>query len=140
MNPEEINELELIAHNAWFAQERMRLGGWLLRADNGITRRANSILPLGPPGLDLTTAINFATEFYTSRDLIPRFQITEASLPSELDATLADRGFTKIFHVEVWTAEVSALLKFKPTCDTEYLDDITDEWIDTYLQASGYDP
>jgi len=140
MNPDEINELELLGHNAWVAQERMRLGGWLLRADNGITRRANSVLPLGSPGLALSTAIDFATEFYTSRAIIPRFQVSEASLPSEVDATLAERGFSKVFHVEVWTAEISALLKFEPTCDTEYLDALNEEWIDTYLQASGYDP
>ena len=36
MNPDDINELELLGHNVWVAQERMRLGGWLLRADNGI--------------------------------------------------------------------------------------------------------
>jgi len=140
MNPDDINELELLGHNAWVAQERMRLGGWLLRADNGITRRANSVLPLGPPGLDLSTAIDFAIEFYSSRDLIPRFQVSEASLPSKLDNILADRGFSKIFPVEVWTAEISALSKFEPTCDTEYLDALSEEWIDTYLQASGYDP
>ncbi|MHA1137239.1 MAG: GNAT family N-acetyltransferase [Candidatus Thorarchaeota archaeon] len=140
MNPEKINELELIAHNAWFAQERMRLGGWLLRADNGITRRANSVLPLGSPGLDLSTAIDFAIEFYSSRNLIPRFQVSEGSLPEELDTILADKGFCKIFPVEVWTSEISSLLKLQPSYDTEYLDALSEEWIDTYLQASGYDP
>ncbi|MGY5870980.1 MAG: GNAT family N-acetyltransferase [Candidatus Thorarchaeota archaeon] len=140
MKPDEINEIELLGHNAWFAQERMRIGGWLLRADNGVTRRANSVLPLGPPGLSLSTAIDFAIEFYKSRNLIPRFQVSEASLPVELDSVLSDHGFAKVFPVEVWTAEISALLRFEPTCDTEYLDALTDEWIDTYLQASGYDP
>ncbi|TFG26671.1 hypothetical protein EU528_13990, partial [Candidatus Thorarchaeota archaeon] len=139
MNPEEINELELLGHNAWFAQERMRLGGWLLRGDHGVTRRANSVLPLGAPGLDLSTAIDFAVEFYTSRDLIPRFQVSEASLPQELDTTLADLGFRKVFYVEVWIAEISALTKFEPLYETEYLESLTEKWIDTYLQASGYD-
>jgi ribosomal protein S18 acetylase RimI-like enzyme len=140
MNQDEINELELIAHNAWFAQERMRLGGWLLRADNGITRRANSVLPLGSPGLDISTAIEFAIEFYTSRNLIPRFQVSEASLPEELDTILDDWGFKKVFYVEVWTAEISSLLKLHPSRETEYLGTLSEEWIDTYLQASGYDP
>ncbi|MGY5859957.1 MAG: GNAT family N-acetyltransferase [Candidatus Thorarchaeota archaeon] len=140
MKHDEINELELLGHNAWFAQERMRLGGWLLRADHGITRRANSVLPLGPPGLDFSTAIDFAIEFYTSRNLIPRFQVSEASLPVNLDSILDDHGFCKIFPVEVWTADISALLRLQPTCDTEYLDALTEEWIDTYLKASGYDP
>jgi hypothetical protein len=139
MNPDEINEIELIAHNAWFAQERMRLGGWLLRADHGITRRANSVLPLGPPGLDLSTAIDFAIEFYSSRGLNPRFQMSEASLPSELDTVLNEKGFCKVFFVEVWTSEISSLLKLQPSYVVEYLDVLSDEWIETYLQSSGYD-
>lgn len=139
MGPEEINQLELIAHNAWFAQERMRLGGWLFRADHGVTRRANSVLPLGPPGLALSTAIDFAIEFYSSRDLIPRFQVSVASLPVELDTVLEDRGFLKVFPVEVWTAEISALKDLQSTYETELLDHLSDDWIDAYLQASGYD-
>ena len=140
MNSDEINELELLGHNAWVAQERMRLGGWLLRADNGVTRRANSVLPLGSLGLDLSTAIDFAIEFYSSRDLIPRFQVSEASLPVDLDATLNDRGFSKVFHVEVWTAEISTLLQLHPSCETKNMHEISDEWIDTFLQASRHDP
>ncbi len=140
MKPEEINELELIAHNAWFAQERMRLGGWLFRADHGVTRRANSVLPLGPPGLSLSTAIDFAIEFYQSRELSPRFQMSEASLPKDLDTTLEDRGFIKAFPVEVWTAEISALKNLQTIYETELLDHLSDDWVQTYLQASGYDP
>lgn len=140
MNPEEINELELLGHNAWFAQERMRIGGWLLRANDGITRRANSVLPLGPPGLNLSTAIDFAIEFYSSRDLIPRFQVSEASLPSELDKTLAELGFCKDFLVEVWIADISSLLNIQSCYDTEYHNTLSEKWVDTYLQASGYDP
>ena len=140
MNHDDINELELLGHNAWVAQERMRIGGWLLRADHGVTRRANSVLPLGSPGLDINTAIEFAIEFYSSRDIIPRFQVSEASLPADLDSTLDDRGFSKVFFVEVWTAEISALLKLQPSHETSYLHEISEEWIDTYLQASTYDP
>lgn len=140
MNPDEINELELVGHNAWFAQERMRLGGWLLRADNGVTRRANSVLPLGPPGPSLSTAIDFVIEFYRSRDLIPRFQVSEASLPKELDSELADLGFSKVFPVEVWIADIDTLLDIHPAYEVKNFDDITEEWISTFLQASGYDP
>jgi ribosomal protein S18 acetylase RimI-like enzyme len=140
MNPEEINELELLGHNAWFAQERMRIGGWLLRANQGVTRRANSVLPLGPPGIDLPTAIDFVIEFYSSRNLIPRFQVSEASLPADLDGILNDYGFAKVFPVEVWTAEISSLLELQPSHETKYLSEITDEWSDTFLKASGYDP
>ena len=118
----------------------MRLGGWLFRCDNGVTRRANSVLPLGSPGLSLSSAIDFAIEFYSSRDLVPRFQVSKASLPSELDSELSDRGFSIGLQVEVWVADISALLELQPTCDAMYLDEISDEWSDMYTQASGHDP
>jgi ribosomal protein S18 acetylase RimI-like enzyme len=140
MNHDEINELELLGHNAWFAQERMRIGGWLLRADNGITRRANSVLPLGPPGLSLSTAIDFAIEFYKSRNLIPRFQVSEASLPAELDSELSDHGFAKVFPVEVWTAEISSLLDLHPRCEVQHVEEISSDWLNTFIAGSGYDP
>ncbi len=140
MEQDEINELELLGHNAWLAQERMRIGGWLLRADHGVTRRANSVLPLGPPGLDLSTAIDFAIEFYQSRDLIPRFQVTEASYPKELDAELSERGFSQVFFVEVWTANIDSLLNIDPGCPTGYSHEFSDEWVNAYLDASGHNP
>jgi len=140
MNSEEINELELIGHNAWVAQERMRLGGWLFRGDHGVTRRANSVLPLDSPGLALSSAIDFTIEFYRSRDLIPRFQVSPASLPSELDSELSSRGFSIGLQVEVWIAEISALLELQPTCDAMLVDEISDDWIDTFIQSSSHDP
>jgi len=98
------------------------------------------VLPLGPPGLDISTAIDFATEFYSSRDLIPRFQVSEASLPTEIEGILADKGFEKVFHVEVWTADISTLQKLHPSYDTELLDSLNEDWVDTYLQSSGHHP
>ncbi len=60
MDHRAIRELELLGHHAWVAEEKMRLGGWLLRADHGVTRRANSVLPLKSPDLPLSLAIESA--------------------------------------------------------------------------------
>ncbi len=135
-----INELELLGHNAWLAEEKMRLGGWLFRADHGVTRRANSVLPLASPGLPLSLAIDSAIEFYSYRNLIPRFQITEASQPSSLDSELEQRGFSIGLQVEVWTAHLSTLLTTRSELNTNLLVQVTDDWIDTYNLASGHDP
>jgi GNAT superfamily N-acetyltransferase len=135
-----IKELELLGHNAWLAEEKMRLGGWLLRADHGVTRRANSVLPIESPRLPISLAIESAIEFYSCRKLIPRFQMTQASMPKELDKELAQRGFSIGLQVEVWTAPLATPLSAQPSCETMILSEITDDWIDTYNLASGHDP
>ena len=46
-----IGELEVLAANGWRAPEEERLRGWLLRAAQGFTGRANSALAAGDPGI-----------------------------------------------------------------------------------------
>ncbi|MBO0869445.1 MAG: GNAT family N-acetyltransferase, partial [Micromonosporaceae bacterium] len=60
----EIAELELAADRAWPAPETERLGGWLLRAADGFTGRANSALPIGDPGCPLAAALDAVEHWY----------------------------------------------------------------------------
>ncbi|MFW9841079.1 MAG: GNAT family N-acetyltransferase [Candidatus Thorarchaeota archaeon] len=135
----QIVELEQVAANAWIAQENERLGGWLLRANSGVTRRANSVLPLGPPVLPLEDAIEKVIEFYKERELIPRFQMTDTSKPQELDRDLSERGFSVGLQVEVHTAAINHLIKIDPGLDVLVSNDITDTWMSVYNESSGYD-
>lgn len=139
MDHQAIRELESLGHRAWVAEEKMRLGGWLLRTDHGVTRRANSVLPLESPGLPLSQAIDSVIEFYDSRNLTSRFQMSEASLPVELDAELAKRGFSIGLQVDVWTAQLSSFASAQSTCETELLFEVSDDWIDTYSIASCHE-
>ena len=122
-----INELELMGHNAWVAEERLRLGGWILRADHGITRRANSVLPLAPQNIPLDFAIDSVLDFYNSRQLIPRFQVTKASFPSNLDKELEKRNFTIGLQVEIWTSSIKSLVKLETSCIAETSDLISEK-------------
>jgi ribosomal protein S18 acetylase RimI-like enzyme len=140
MDHTRIKELELLGHNAWLAEEKLRLGGWLLRADHGVTRRANSVLPLESPGLPLVFAIESVLEFYNCRQLVPRFQMTETSMPVELDRELERRGFSIGLQVEVWTAPLTTLLSTHPSCETVIFSEISNDWTDTYNRSSGHDP
>jgi ribosomal protein S18 acetylase RimI-like enzyme len=135
----QIVELEQVAANAWIAQETEKLGGWLLRANGGITRRANSVFPLGPPLIPLEDAIEKVIEYYKDRDLIPRFQMTDTSKPPELDRDLSDRGFSVGLQVEVHTAAINHLTKNDPSLDVLVSNDITDSWMSVYSESSGYD-
>ncbi|MFW9792962.1 MAG: GNAT family N-acetyltransferase [Candidatus Thorarchaeota archaeon] len=135
----QIVELEQVAANAWIAQDTERLGGWLLRANGGVTRRANSVLPLGAPVIPLDHAIDKAIDFYKQRNLTPRFQMTETSKPVELDRDLSERGFSVGLQVEVHTAAINHLIKIEPDIDVLVSNDITDTWMSVYRESSGYE-
>jgi N-acetylglutamate synthase len=64
-----ITDLERIAARHWRGTEEDWLGGWLLRAAEGFTGRANSALPLGDPGLPLDDALAAVTRWYRARGL-----------------------------------------------------------------------
>src|SRR5579875_1330414 len=84
-----------MAAQHWQGTERDWLGGWLLRAAGGFTGRANSVLPLGDPGLPLERAVDAAADWYARRGLPPMVVIAtglEAG-PDELDGLLARRGW-----------------------------------------------
>lgn len=85
-------ELEAIAALGWRGLEQTRLGGWLLRAGNGFTGRANSMLPLDQPDRPLADALAFVTDWYAERGLPPLAQVP-LPLAADLDDTLAGLGW-----------------------------------------------
>ena len=64
-----ITELERAAAAHWRGTEEEWLGGWLLRAAEGFTGRANSALPLCDPGLPIDDALAAVTRWYRARGL-----------------------------------------------------------------------
>ncbi len=70
-----VRDLEAAAALGWQPLERDALGGWVLRAAAGFTRRANSCLPLADPGLPVDQAIGTVERWYAERDLSPAFQL-----------------------------------------------------------------
>ena len=90
-----ITELEHIAARHWRGTEEDRLGGWLLRAADGFTGRANSALPLGDPGMPLDDALAAVTRWYRARALPPMIVIPvplEGDSPChQLDNLLSER-------------------------------------------------
>jgi ribosomal protein S18 acetylase RimI-like enzyme len=64
-----MHDLERIMAQGWPPLERAELGGWLLRAAAGFTGRANSVLPLGDPGVPLSEAVDHCERWYDERGL-----------------------------------------------------------------------
>ncbi len=79
--------VERVATLGWPGLETERLGGWLLRAAGGFTRRANSALAAGDPGLPLDEALDAVREFYARRELPASIQV---AVPLEGDRRWPD--------------------------------------------------
>ena len=115
--------LEELAANAWPALVQQQLGGWRLRAANGATRRANSVLALGdfPSYADWMSEI---TGFYSRRGLPVRFSISEAA-PADLDEQLEHAGYEAEAHSSVQTVSSATLLE-KTSAGPRYEADISE--------------
>jgi N-acetylglutamate synthase len=116
----EIIELERVSARHWRGSQEEWLGGWLLRAAEGFTGRANSALPLGDPGLPLDAALAAVTAWYRARSLSPMIAVplplNGAGAPAEgsalhcFDNQLSERSWlTRPGPAYVMTADLDAL-------------------------------
>ncbi|MGW7575337.1 GNAT family N-acetyltransferase [Streptomyces sp. NPDC054765] len=104
-------ELQRVAARGWPALETEPLGEWTLRASGGFTRRANSVLPLGDPGVPLDTALERIGQWYDARGLPAVIMVAtgRADTDEELAAALAERGWADERHTRVRIAALAPL-------------------------------
>lgn len=104
-------ELALVAARAWRPVESERLGEWELRAAAGFTRRANSVLPLGDPGLPLDEALTVVRRWYGDRGLPAYVQTATGGEGTQelLCAELEGRGWVREVTAELWTGALAPL-------------------------------
>ena len=90
----DIPALERIAADCWPAAHTESLDGWRLGFMEGVTRRANSVLPLAwSNALELEPAIDAAEARYRAHGLPPVFKISDAAVPAGLSDALDARGY-----------------------------------------------
>jgi GNAT superfamily N-acetyltransferase len=106
--------LEQLMSRGWQGTEIDTLGDWLLRSGSGFTGRANSVLPLGSPGLQLAAALARVDSFYRSRDLPSMFQIPVCTETAELDAYLTGLGWATFNASVVLIAELDQAIAAAP--------------------------
>ncbi|MCG0290906.1 GNAT family N-acetyltransferase [Streptomyces sp. PSAA01] len=133
-------ELDRVAARAWPPLVSEPLGEWTLRASGGFTRRANSVLPLGDPGMALDEALRRVTDWYAARELPAYIQVSTGAEGTQelLAAELETRG---------WTREVSSLIRIAALAPIGDLDADTsavtlsrrldDAWLTRYQRSSG---
>jgi len=108
-----MDDLERIMVDGWPPVERAQLGGWLLRASAGFTGRANSVLPLGNPGVPLSEAVDHCERWYDERGLRRLFALFGpagfALAEDPLARELLGRGYEPFNHTAVLTTATRAL-------------------------------
>ncbi len=104
-------ELARIASRAWRPVESRRLGEWELRAAAGFTRRANSVLPLGDPGMPLDEALTAVRRWYGERGLPAYVQTATGAEGTQelLCAELERRDWTREVTAELWIGALAPL-------------------------------
>ncbi|WP_369273230.1 GNAT family N-acetyltransferase [Streptomyces sp. R11] len=97
-------ELAQVASRAWRPVESERLGEWELRAASGFTRRANSVLPLGDPGIPLPAALDVVRRWYGDRGLPAYVQTATGAEGTQelLCAELERLGWAREVSAEMW--------------------------------------
>lgn len=106
MTEEDIRRAEALMAEGWPARETERIAGWSCGFDAGVTRRANSVLPLAWTGhsgdrSELDAAIDRVEAAYAARGLPPIFKLAPGAEPPELEARLAARGYGAEGHALV---------------------------------------
>jgi N-acetylglutamate synthase len=135
--------LDELAANATAVPTTQLLGGWLLRAAPELPfRRCNSVLPFASESDGVEGAIALAEEFYCTRGLVPRFQISPAARPSGLDERLEGRGYAIEEPTLVLVAGTDrALERTAPAAAAEVAiaEGIDEYWVAEYAYAHGDD-
>lgn len=109
-------ELARVGARAWQPLESEPLGEWTLRAAGGFTRRANSVLPLGDPGVPLDEALARVTSWYAERELVAYVQTATGAAGTQelLGAELERRGWVNEVSAEVRIAALAPIADVDP--------------------------
>jgi N-acetylglutamate synthase len=105
-------QLDRLADAGWPALERERLGGWTLRAADGVTNRANSVLTAGDVP-DIPHAVDAAQDWYARRGLPAVFQVSPAT-PEALATELGARGYREHSPTSILVAERAVVAAGSP--------------------------
>ena len=125
-----IIELEKLSDLTWPAQEIVEYGKWRLRISDGFSMRANSVLPIGEPPIDLASAVDEVIGIYRENKLKPTFSIP---LPifDELDRYLEQRGWNIKIDANFLIRDIGAIeVSGHPQFSVEILDYPSKEWLE----------
>lgn len=148
--------IEEASINAWPARQQLVDDGWLIRFNDGYTRRANSVNPIYSFESDdaaltqrtltqrtLTQRVEKWEHFYRAKGRPAIYKITPLVQPPHLDALLAERGYRYEAPTGVRTrslieplAAPSGLVDGHPLVEIS----LSDIWLENYTTFSATPP
>jgi len=104
----EIKAFQEYLMNSWPAKHYYFLNGWILRFNDGVTSRANSVFPINYTGTQKTldTDITMVEEAYKEYGLPSIFTMYEFHEPINLKDKLIDRGYYVFDHTRALGIEM----------------------------------
>ncbi|MER7945873.1 GNAT family N-acetyltransferase [Streptomyces sp. NPDC096079] len=136
-------ELARATARAWQPVESEALGEWTLRAADGFTRRANSALPLGDPGMPVAEALTHVRAWYAARNLPAYIQTSTGAEGTQelLCADLDRHGWRREVSAEVRIAALAPIGDLDADVSAVRLSRTVDEpWLRRYQRFSGDGP
>ncbi|TXS53319.1 GNAT family N-acetyltransferase [Streptomyces sp. uw30] len=127
-------ELAHVSARAWRPVESERLGEWELRAASGFTRRANSALPLGDPGLPLPAALDAVRRWYDARGLPAYVQTATGAEGTQelLCAELERLGWVREVSAELWIGALAPVADRDEDAGVVLSRQADDAWLTRY--------
>jgi N-acetylglutamate synthase len=125
--------IERAGVHAWPALETARFDGWLWRFSDGGSQRANSVSALAFSGRDVEAAIENAERRYAVHGAKAMFQVSDVAAPSDLDARLANRGYTINDPCITLIRDIGAAPEMPP--GVVCFDTATPAWFDCYASV-----
>lgn len=127
-------ELAHVSTRAWRPVESERLGEWELRAASGFTRRANSVLPIGDPGMPLDGALDAVRRWYGERGLPAYIQTATGAEGTQelLCAELERRGWEREVTAELWIGALAPVADRAEADEVLLSRDADEAWLARY--------
>ncbi|MDQ0915454.1 GNAT family N-acetyltransferase [Paenibacillus sp. V4I5] len=136
--------IDTVASNTWPAESSISIDNWLLRASQGVTKRANSVLAIGEYPNDPNWLAKIE-QFYQELGLPAIFHISDAS-PEGLDEILHTKGYvleTPCLMMTAASRQVSdnannKMMPNKSSIQMEWAEAADVEWLDAFLMLEQF--
>ncbi|MFW9993364.1 MAG: GNAT family N-acetyltransferase [Candidatus Odinarchaeota archaeon] len=137
----EITLLQELLTNDWPAREHYFLNGWIVRFTDGITDRANSVLPNYYSGSSVLDDISLVEKLYKERGLRPTFQVADHALPADLAGHLLSRGYKSHSETAVLVGQLVGWTRLQVNASFQYADvtDNPEQWFESLTSLSQSD-
>ncbi|MBK5113588.1 MAG: GNAT family N-acetyltransferase [Candidatus Heimdallarchaeota archaeon] len=122
-----------LSTNAWPAKYYYLLNGWIVRISEGVTKRANSVIPLTYYGDKLLEDIQVIEAIYTKNKLPVIFQLPDYYEPKNLLKTLVESNYRIIDETRVMVAKFEDMSDIPVNQDYSYqkTTETKNDWFNT---------